>query len=141
MAEFTVKLCAAILPKLTAVAPVRLLPVITTDTPLPPDGGEKELIVGVEVEAEPKVKLDVELADPLGVVTLITPLAPLPTTAVIWVAEFTTKLWAAVPPNLTAVAIIRFVPVITTEVPVSPAVGEKELIVGTEVDAEPKVKL
>ena len=83
VAEFTVKLCAAILPKLTAVAPVRLLPVITTDTPLPPDGGEKELIVGVEVEAEPKVKLDVELADPLGVVTLITPLVPLPTIAVI----------------------------------------------------------
>ena len=42
---------------------------------------------------------------------------------------------------MTAVAIIRFVPVITTEVPMPPAVGEKELIVGTEVDAEPKVKL
>ena len=83
VAEFTTKLWASVPPKLTAVTPVRLVPVITTDAPLPPEVGEKELIVGVEVEAELKVKLDVELADPLGVVTLITPLVPLPAIAVI----------------------------------------------------------
>ena len=65
------------------MAPVRLVPVITTDVPLAAAVGEKEMIVGAEEDVEPKVKLEVELADPLGVVTLITPLDPLPTIAVI----------------------------------------------------------
>ena len=68
---------------MTAVAIIRFVPVITTEVPVSPAVGEKELIVGTEVDDEPKVKLDVELADPFGVVTVITPLAPLPTTAVI----------------------------------------------------------
>jgi len=130
VAEFTVKLCTAVPPKLTAVAPVRLVPVITTDVPLLPEVGEKELIVGAEEDVEPKVKLEVELADPLGVVKLITPLAPLPAMAVIWVAEFIIKLEAAVPPKLTTVAPIRLVPVITTDVPLPPEIGEKDVIVG-----------
>jgi len=134
VAEFTVKLCAAVPPKLTAVAPIKLVPVITTEVPLPQEVGEKELIIGTEEDAEPNVKLDEELADPPGVVTLIAPLDPPPTLAVICVAEFIIKLWAAVPPKLTAVAPTRLVPVITTDVSLIPEAGEKELIVGIEFE-------
>jgi len=43
--------------------------------------------------------------------------------AVIIVAELTVKLAAAVPPKLTAVAPVRFVPFIVTTVPLAPDVG------------------
>ena len=55
---------------------------------------------------------------PFGVVTLtVTAPVPAAVTAVIWVAELTTKLAAAVPPNCTAVAPVKPVPVMTTLVP------------------------
>jgi hypothetical protein len=92
------------------------------------------VVVGTVVEIELKVKTELELAVPPGVVTLITPLPPLPTVAVIWVAEFTMKFWADVLPKVTAAAPIRFMPVITTEVPLPPEVGEKEVMVGSGVD-------
>jgi hypothetical protein len=67
---------------------------------------------------------------PPGVVTLILPVtAPTGTVAVIWVAELITKL-ARTPPNRTAVAPGKAVPVIVTAVPVLPLVGENEEIVG-----------
>ena len=47
--------------------------------------------------------------------------APVGATAVIWVAELTLKLVAFLVPNLTAVAPVRYVPVMVTEVP--PEVG------------------
>jgi hypothetical protein len=48
------------------------------------------------------------------------------------VAELTVKLLAATEPNITAVAPLKSVPVMLTEVPpaVLPLVGEMELIVG-----------
>ena len=120
------------------------MPVITTEVPLPPEVGEKEVIVGAEVDVvvdagvvvvvdvrgcevgvDLKVKLGVELPDPFGVVMLITPLDPLPTMAIILVGEITVKLWAAVPPKLTAVVPVRLVPVITTDVPLPPEAGAK----------------
>ena len=48
------------------------------------------------------------------------PVAPLPTVAVIWVGEFTMKLAADVPPKLTALAPVKFVPAIMTAVMVCP---------------------
>ena len=58
VALFTVKPLAAVAPKVTPVAPLRLVPVITTLVPpaLDPDVGEIEVIVGaartvVELEA------------------------------------------------------------------------------------------
>jgi len=54
-------------------------------------------------------------------VTSTVPAASAGETAVIDVALFTVKLAAAVPPNVTAVAPVRFVPVIVTVVP--PVVG------------------
>ena len=60
---------------------------------------------------------------PLGVVTVTStaPALPAEEIAVIWVDEFTVKLVAAVLPNLTAVAPVKLLPVMTTEVP--PAAG------------------
>ena len=53
--------------------------------------------------------------------------------AVIWVEELTVKPVAAVEPKSTAVAPVKLVPVIVTEVEpeVEPEVGEMEVTVGT----------
>ena len=60
---------------------------------------------------------------PPGVVTVTwtVPAVPAGAVAVIWVALMTVKWWRLSAPNLTAVAPVRLVPVIVTEVP--PAVG------------------
>ena len=63
---------------------------------------------------------------PPGVVTVTSTVpAPAGEVAVIEVAELTTKLVALVTPNFTAVAPVRLVPVIVTDVPpvVGPEVG------------------
>lgn len=46
LAEFTVKEAAGIPPKFTAVTPVKLVPLMFTTVPCPPDWGLKELISG-----------------------------------------------------------------------------------------------
>src|SRR5581483_3943911 len=75
------------------------------------------------------VKFVALAAVPPGVVTVISPaVAPTGTTAVIWVGESTVKL-AVVPLNLTAVAPLKLLPVIITEVPTTPPAG-MELITG-----------
>ncbi len=64
------------------------------------------------------------MAVPPGVVTAIVPVvAPVGTVAVIWVAELTVNAVAAVPLNLTAVAPVRFEPLIVTVVPTGPLPG------------------
>jgi len=99
------------------VAPVKFVPVITTEVPVPPEAGVKEVIVGAGVDPLAALvvvvvfvmedvdvvgvevvvvvvdkivvvtlvreKMELEAAVPLVVVTLMTPLVPLPTTAVI----------------------------------------------------------
>jgi hypothetical protein len=63
------------------------------------------------------------VAVPPGVVTVMGPVvAPAGTVAVICVFEFTVKL-AEVPLNVTAVAPVKPVPVIATEVPTGDAAG------------------
>ncbi len=80
-----------------------------------------------------KVKVPNETPVPPAVVTL-TLTAPVPAgdTAVIWVAELTMKLAAAVLPNSTAVAPVKSVPVMTTLVPplCGPDVGTKPVMFG-----------
>ena len=63
---------------------------------------------------------------PPGVVTVrsTAPADPAGAVAVICVAETTVKLLAAVPPNLTSVAPLRFGPLIVTTVP--PPVGPED---------------
>ena len=64
------------------------------------------------------------------VVTEIVPVLPDAGTAVICVALFTTNDCAATPPKVTAVAPVKLVPVITTEVELpQPEAGLNELIV------------
>ncbi len=76
------------------------------------------------------MKLVVLVAVPPGAVTEIRPVvAPAGTVALILVEEFTTKD-AVTLLNATAVAPVKFVPVIVTEVPTGPDVGENEVIVG-----------
>ena len=77
-----------------------------------PDVGVKDVIVGdgvADINEKPTL-----LAMPFDVVTLTLPVAPAPTTAVILVALTTVNEVAAVPPKLTAVAPVKFVPVIVT---------------------------
>jgi hypothetical protein len=110
--------------KVTVVAPVKFVPLIVTLVLTGPLVGVKLVIVGVTVNALALV------AVPSGVVTLIGPVvAPLGTVACIVVAELTEKL-ALVPLNATAVAPVKFVPLIVTLVPTGPLVGVKLVIVG-----------
>ena len=112
---------------LTAVAPVKLLPVIVTFCPIGPLTGVKEVMDGAGMT----VKFDALLAVPPGVVTESFPLlAPLGTDAVMEVALTTLNVVAAVPLNNTAVAPEKFVPVKYTLCPIAPLAGVKELIVG-----------
>jgi len=106
----------------TAVAPLRLVPVIVTAVPAGPLVGVKVVIVG-EVTAAVTVKLAAELALPPEVVTETFPVvALLGTVAVIWLALFTVKV-ADIPLKDTADAPLKFVPVTTTAVPTGPLVG------------------
>jgi hypothetical protein len=77
-----VKEAASAPPKLTAVAPVKFVPVMVTTAPVAADEGVNELIVGAGIN----VRLLEELAVPPGVVTDIVPVVPIATTAVMLVA-------------------------------------------------------
>src|SRR3989442_4435817 len=96
---FTVK--AALIPlNSTALAPVKLVPLMVTLVPTPPLVGEKLVIVGAGMT----VKLPALLAVRPGVETLNGPVvAPVGSVAVMVVAEFTVKL-SLVPLNRTAEA-------------------------------------
>jgi hypothetical protein len=124
VAELTVNDVAATPPKLTAVAPVKLVPVIVIEVLMPPLMGLKEIIVGgggTNVNSA-------LVAIPAGVVILTAPDAPFPTTAVMVVGFTTTKDEAGIPPKLTAVAPVKLVPVIVTIVAVVPLAGVKDVI-------------
>jgi hypothetical protein len=80
VAELTVNVVAVVPLNLTDVAPVRFVPVITTEAPTGPLVGAKPVIVGTP----PTVKLLALEAEPPGVVTAMGPVvAPLGTVAVI----------------------------------------------------------
>ena len=76
------------------------------------------------VGAGMKVKVSALVAVPPSVVTEIVPVLPLPTVALIEVALLTVKEAAAVPPNLTALTLVKLVPVMLTTAPLAPLVGE-----------------
>ena len=83
----------------------------------------------------PTVKSVKLVAVPPGVTTLIFPVvAPLGTVAWIVVSESTVKV-ADVPLKVTLVVPVKLVPVIATDVPASPLVGVKDVMLGT---AEPE---
>lgn len=109
---------------LSAVMPVKLIPVIVTGVLAEPKVGAKDVITGAGEKSA------VLIAVPPGVVTDILPMmAPTGTVVVIEVA-FTALNVADVVLNFTAVASVKLVPVIVTAVPVRPVTGVKELMVG-----------
>jgi hypothetical protein len=126
---FTLKPGAFTLLNETAVAPVKLVPLIVTDVPTGPLVGLNELIVGTAPVAVKFVEL---VAVPLGVVTRIGPVvAPVGTETVILVpAPFMVKPGAFTLLNETAVAPEKLVPLIVTDVPTGPLVGLNDVIVG-----------
>jgi hypothetical protein len=131
VAEFTVNVVAATPLNLTEVAPVKLVPVILTVVPTGPEVGVNDVIVGSG--AVDTVKFVELVPVPEGVVTAIFPVvAPVGTVAVICVDEFTVNV-ALVPLNVTDVAPVKPVPVMTTEAPTAPEVGVNEVIV-TQLD-------
>ena len=83
----TVNDAAAVPPKLTAVVPLKLTPVIVTVCPVPVSVGVKDVIIGNA--AGDMLNVEALVAMPPGVVTVMVPVDPLATVAVIVVA-FTT---------------------------------------------------
>jgi len=125
VSEVTVKLALAPL-NVTAVAPLKLVPLIGTLVPTGPLAGAKPVIAG----GGTTVNALVLVAVPAGVVTPISPVvAPAGTVAWITVSEVTVKL-ALAPLNVTAVAPLKPVPLIGTLVPTGPLAGAKPVIAG-----------
>ena len=127
MSLSTVKPVAFTPLNLTSVAPVKLVPEITTLVPETAVAGVKEPTVG----AKPVVttKLVAEVSVPEVAVTEILPVTALAgTVAVIVVSLVTVKLVAGVVPNVTPVAPVNPVPVSVTDEPTVPKAGEKLLM-------------
>lgn len=120
---FTTLNDAGILPKLTALVVLKLVPVMSTSVPAPAVSGEKEEMVGGGMKINPPNEPMVLL---FAAVTL--PEDPLPTTALIAVSDSTVKEVAAVPPNLTEVTPVKFEPFMLMVVPAPADVGVKEVI-------------
>lgn len=120
----------------TAVAPVKCVPVIDTVAPAAPLVGVKDEIVGATGGGLVVTTKDVPLVPvPPPVVTAIGPLvAPLGTVAVIAVSEPTENVAAAVPLNVTLLAPLKPVPAIETVVPTGPVAGVNDEIVGADGD-------
>jgi hypothetical protein len=125
---------AAVPPKETAVAPVKLVPVMVTVVLAPADVGVKDVIVGAVGESYIK---PANIPDPPAVVTITLPDVPAATTAVISLAVTTVNEAAGVPPKDTAVAFVKFVPVMVTVPVVAAFFGLKFVIVGAATNVKP----
>ena len=73
-------------PTVTAVLVVKFVPVMVITVPQIPDVGVKEVIVGAAIKVKPGLT-----AVPKALVTLTSPVVPVPTVAVILVEELTTN--------------------------------------------------
>ena len=127
MVDVTVKVVALVPLNRTAVTPVKFVPLMVTFAPTGPLVGEKVVMVGGGMT----VKLVPLVAVPADVVTLSGPVvAPAGTVAWITVVDVTVKVVALVPLKLTAVTLVKFVPLMVMLAPASPLVGAKPVIVG-----------
>ena len=130
----TVKLATptSVVLNLTDETLVKSDPLITTDVPVGPLVGVKEVITG-----KPIIVNDVALEpEPAGVVTVMTPLAaPVGTLAVSCVGELTVKFPApaSVVLNFTDDTFMKLVPVIVTVAPTAAEVGVKLTTVGAPI--------
>jgi hypothetical protein len=112
-------------PKLTAVAPLKFIPFISTVAPVAAVVGENDEISGPAMKIKP-----VSVAVPPGVATEIIPEFPNPTTAEIVLGSVTVNESARVPPKLTKDIPEKFWPVIVTVVPGPAESGLNEVITG-----------
>jgi len=109
----------------------KLVPVTVTDVPAAPEVGERLVRLG----AATTVKADALLAMPPTVTTTFPVVAPAGTGATIDVALQLVGV-AVVPLNLTVLVpcvLPKFVPVIVTEAPIAPEVGDRLVILGVGV--------
>jgi len=105
----------------------KFVPVIVTEAPTAPEVGERLLIVGVVAST---VNVGPVIDTPLTVTTTVPVVAPVGTGTTIEVLA-QLVIVAAVPLNFTVPAVVpMFVPVIVTEVPTAPEVGERLVTVG-----------
>lgn len=140
VALFTINDVAATVPKRTDAAPLKLVPVMVTLVPpaIAPLFGETEPMVGAAIEGEVKTNLlfAFDIDDPAGEV-IVTPWVPISAstgvTTVICVGLTTENDVPFTFPNRTAVALLKFVPVIVTVVPplFGPEAGETAEIAGS----------
>ena len=133
VADTNVTAVPALAPKFTVVAP-ETNPVPVRVTTVPPARGPFVGLNAVTVGAATYVKLTTLVDVPPGVVTVTVaaPATPAGEVAVIEVAELTTTFDAAFAPNFTAVAPVKLVPVMVTDVPpaTGPLVGLNDVTVG-----------
>jgi hypothetical protein len=111
------------------------VPVIVTDAPTAPEVGDKLVMLG----AATTVKLTPLLAFPPTATTTLPVVAPVGTVTTIDVAAQVPTV-AAVPLNLTVLVpwvVPKFDPVIVTDAPTAPVVGERLLTLGNTVNATP----
>lgn len=125
VAERNVNELAGVPLKLTAVTPVKLVPVIVMVAPDTAVVGANDVMVGEALNVKPA-----RVAVPPGVVSETEPDDPAATTAVTWVADTGVKDVAGVPPKLTAVTPVKNVPLIVTVAPLAAVVGVNDPIVG-----------
>jgi hypothetical protein len=128
--ELTLNDSTFIPPAVTAVAPVKDVPVISTGIPCGPLLGVKELIVGNAIYPG-------KLLVPPAVVTETIPEPPEGVIATIVVAEITVNVLAEIPPKLTAVAPRKLFPVMVTLVPAIETAGIIEFTTGGGIKTNP----
>ena len=107
----------------------KFVPVIVTDAPIAPDVGDRLVMLG----ADTIVNDDPLLAILLTVTTTLPVVAPVGTVATIEVALQLPIVVAVVPLNFTVLVPCvepKFVPVIVTDAPTAPEVGDKLVMLG-----------
>jgi hypothetical protein len=113
----------------------KLLPVIVTDVPTVPDVGERLLMLGDGTT----VKETALLMAPFTLTTTFPVVAPLGTGATIEVALQLVGL-ALVPLNVTVLVpwvVPKFVPVIVTDAPMAPELGDRLVMLGETTNVTP----
>src|SRR5271170_926431 len=127
-----VTVVAAVPLNFTVLAPCvdpKFVPVIVTDSPTTPDGGHRLVMLGATVNDDPL------LATPLTVTTTLPVVAPVGTVATIKVALQLPIVVAVVPLNCTVLepwVEPKFVPVIVTDEPTAPDVGDRLVMLGAD---------
>lgn len=121
-------------PKLTAVAPDKNVPLITTGIVTPAVPGVKLVIVGGGARYVKPARLPI----PPAVVTDTAPVVlPAATVALICVGEITVKLVAGTPPKRTCVAPVKCIPVSVTTAPGAAFTGIKLVMTGVGTHVKP----